>query len=98
MYASETWAITRKEERKIASSEMIFLRNTVGYSILDRYRNEDTRTELNIQGVHDRIQDYKHTWCEHLERMQKARLPVAILNYKPGKRDVGRLSKRWVPE
>lgn len=41
------------------SSEMKFLRNTAGYSILDRQRNENIRTELNIQGVHDQIQEYK---------------------------------------
>ena len=67
--------------------------------LLDRKRNEDIRRELNIVSLHQKIEEHRRRWCEHLNRMVDIRLPVAALGYHPtGKRDVGRPSRRWVPE
>jgi hypothetical protein len=83
MYASEIWVMRKKDKDKIQSAEMKFLRSTIGCKLLDRRKNEEIRKE----------------WNEHLNRMPEGRLQVKAWKYKPkGKRDVGRLRKRWEPE
>ncbi|MFP3020755.1 MAG: hypothetical protein ACEY3F_05440, partial [Wolbachia sp.] len=47
-YDSETCITTRRDEQRIQTSEMKFLRRTTGCSIRDQIRNEYTRDELNI--------------------------------------------------
>lgn len=55
MCASQTWVITTKNEKKIQSSEMQFLRSTLRYiyrpTLQDRVRNSRVRRELNIQSL-----------------------------------------------
>jgi hypothetical protein len=48
MYGSETWVHSQKEMNKIQTAEMLFLRKVKLCTRLDRIRNENIRTELNI--------------------------------------------------
>jgi len=54
------------------------------------------RKELEISGIQDVSSKHKQNWINHLERMDKTRLPKHALSYKPGgRRDCGRPRKRW---
>ena len=99
LYASETWTLGKRDVQRIQAAKMKFLRGTQGCSLLDRRRNEDIRRDLNIASLHQKIEDHRRRWCEHLNCMPDIRLPVATMDYHPtGKRDVGRPRRRWVPE
>ena len=51
--------------------------------------------ELEISGIQDVRLKYKQNWINH-ERTDNTRLPKHALNCKPrGRRDRGRLRKRW---
>ena len=60
---------------------MKFLRGSQGCSLLDRRRNEDITRDLNVVSLHQKIEDHRRRWCEHLNRMPDIRLPVAALGY-----------------
>ena len=75
---------------------MSFLRSVKVCTILEKMRSEIIRKELEISGIQDARSKDKQNWINHLERMGNTRLPKHVLNYKPrGRRDRGRLRKRW---
>jgi hypothetical protein len=88
----------KKEESKIQSSEMLFLRSVKGCSRIDIIKTDDIRQELSIFTLKDKIKYNKVRWCQHLNTMSEDRLPVKANKYRPkGIRDLGRPRKRWVP-
>ena len=96
LYGSETWVTTKQDVTRLETAEMRFLRIVKGYIRLDKIRSEIIRKELEIPGIHDVGTKYKQNWINHLERMDKNRLPKQALNYKHrGRRDRGRSRKRF---
>ena len=96
LYGSETWVNTKRDMTGLEAAEMRFVRRVTGYTKLDRTRNEIIRKEIEIPGIRDVRTKYKQNWINHLERMDKNRLPKHALDYKPrGRRDRGRARKRW---
>ena len=69
LYGSETWTLKKTDETAIQSSELKFLRNVKGYSIMDKIRNEDIRKKLKITPILVNIRNYRTQWKENLERM-----------------------------
>jgi hypothetical protein len=50
--------------------------------------------ELKIQPVPEKINNYKHKWIQHIHRMDRSRLPYAIMKYQSaGKRNPGNTPK-----
>jgi hypothetical protein len=79
---------------RLEAAETRFLRNVKGYTRLDKIRSDVIRKELEISGIRDVRHKHKQNWINHLERMDKTRLPKHALNYKPrGRRDRGRPRK-----
>lgn len=98
-YGSETWTITKENQRRLQSAEMKFLRAIGGYTRMDRKRNTDIRNELAIFNLCERIEEYRGYWLQHLERMDETRITNQMFRYKPrGKRNVGRPKKRWADQ
>lgn len=96
IYGSETWPLTKQEERKIEAAEMRFLRRVAGVTLRDQKRSEDIRNELNIFRLNDKIKTNKYNWFQHVTRMDENRFPKQMLNYKPlGHRNIGRPKQRW---
>lgn len=96
-YGSEAWTIRRKDESRVTSNEMRFMRRTAGYTKWDHKRNEEIMDELGLEPILQHIQHYQNNWMAHLQRMPSHRIPRAILRYHPqGKRSLGRPKKRWV--
>jgi hypothetical protein len=71
---------------------MKFMMKTAKYTWLDYKRNQDITEELKMQPVMEKINNYKNKWIQHVRRMDRARLPHAILKYQPaGRRGQGLL-------
>jgi hypothetical protein len=80
----------------LEAAEMRFLRSVIGYTRLDKIRSEIIRKELAISGIQEVSTKHKQNWINHLEIMDKTRLPKHAPNYQPrGRRDRGRPRKRW---
>ena len=95
-YGSETWTITKKDQSRIQSAEMKFLRKVKGCTLEDQIKNSEIRKELNIFCMNDRIENGKTRWKVHIDRMETERLVRQVIDYRPkGERDIGRPRKRW---
>ena len=81
----------KRDKSRIQAVKMKFLRLVIGWSILDRFRNEEIREELEIYNLNEKTDLDRRNWKDHLERMDDRRLPNAASRYKPaGRRSVDR--------
>ena len=76
---------------------MKVLRTIGGVTRLDRLKNEQIRTDLNVEPVLITIERERLRWYGHVMRMDESRIPRRYLQWRPqGKRPVGRPRKRWL--
>jgi hypothetical protein len=74
---------------------MKFMRKTAKYTWQDHKRNQEIMKKLKTNPVLGKINNFKEKWIRHVHRMERSRLPRAILNYQPsGERSQGRPLKR----
>jgi hypothetical protein len=75
---------------------MKFLRRTTGYTKLDTKSNMEILRELKINSVPEHIDQYRNNCKQHVQRMDRSRIPRQMMTYRPkGKRPLGRPIKRW---
>jgi hypothetical protein len=92
----EAWIITKQDERCLTSAEVKFLRKTVDCSLLDHKRNESITYYIKITRITEYLQKYRRNWLQHLNQIERSRLPRRMLHYVPkGARSKGRSTKRW---
>jgi hypothetical protein len=54
------------------------------------------REKLGFQNIVLEIKQYQREWLQHVEGMDRDRIPKQVLKYRPKvKRNIGRLGKRW---
>jgi len=74
---------------------MKYMRRTAGYTWTDYKTNTQITKELKITPILDKIQEYKRSWIQHVNRMPRNRLPRLLKHYSPtGRRNHGRPLKR----
>jgi hypothetical protein len=66
--------ITNKEDAKIETAEMKFLRSAAGYIRKDQIPNTKIMEELNIIILNDRILKSRSQWKYHLLRKEDRRI------------------------
>ncbi|KAJ4425946.1 hypothetical protein ANN_27572 [Periplaneta americana] len=89
-YGSEAWTICKRDINRITASEMKFMIITAGYTKLDKNKTVDILQDLQISSVMDHITTYRNNWQQHLQRMDRSRIPHQILNYHPRGKRYGR--------
>jgi hypothetical protein len=95
-YGSENWIINKRDARKLEAAQMRFLRPLLELTRLDRQRNPEIRNSLKVDNIVDDIKQYQRRWVDHLERMDRSRLPRLAFQYQPwGWRYRGRPRARW---
>jgi hypothetical protein len=95
-YGSEAWKIRKSGKTRIIANEIKFLRRTAGYTKLDKEINTDVLRELKINSVLEHTDQYRNNWKQHVQRMDRSRIPRQMMTYRPkGKRSLGRPLKRW---
>lgn len=96
LYGCENWVLRKKDERRIEAVEMKFFRFVAGYTLLDKKRSEDIRSELNMDNIIDIIRTRQNNWKEHIHRMPETSITRTIYSHDPrGRRNPGRPTKRW---
>jgi hypothetical protein len=70
---------------------MTFLRPLLGFTKSDHQKNAEIRERLQAQNIVENICNYQNNWKKnHVERMQRNRLPKLAMLYNPtGNRDKG---------
>ena len=82
LYGSEVWITTSKQVQRINTAEMRFLRNIVGYSLLEYRRNEDIHNELKVENIIDKLTTFRVNWYNHITRIENTRYPYKTMHYK----------------
>ena len=84
------------EEQCLEAAQMKFLRHLLGITKLDKEKNQCIRGKTGVQNIVKEIKQYQKKWLQHVQRMDRNRLPRQALKYRPeGRRNIGRLKKRW---
>jgi hypothetical protein len=68
-YCSEIWTLRKQDKTRLTKSEIIFLRKTARYTLMDHKQNEEIIQELQIATIINKIQNYKTKWIQHVSRM-----------------------------
>lgn len=100
VYGSQTWATTKKEERKINTTYNTMLRSMMGIKLKDKIKITDIKKRINNSKnfVHE-IRRMKWNWVGHVERIQDDRWTYRITNWwlREG-RTKGKQKRRWRDE
>ena len=63
---------------------------------MDKEKNQCIREKTGAQNIVKEINQYQKKWLQHVQRMDRNRLPRQALKYRPeGRRNIGRPKKRW---
>ena len=96
IYGAETWAIRRKEENAIMTTEMRMLRWMVGKTKKDKVRNVEVRKQCKVVEISEKLRDRRLMWFGHVERRDDDYVGKRVCNMDVGgKRGRGRPKKRW---
>jgi hypothetical protein len=86
----------KRDEQLLEAAQMKFLRHLQEITKLDKGKNESIREKTGAQNIVKEIIQYQQKWRQHVQRMDKNRLPRQALHYRPnGQRNVGRPRKGW---
>jgi len=94
-FGSEAWVLKKTEEQRLEATQMKFLRHLIGITKLDKEKNRCIRGKTGAQNIVKEIKQYQKKWLQHVQRMNRNRLPRQALKYRPeGRRNIGRPKKR----
>ena len=93
VYEAECWAVRKKEERKLHTTEMNMLRWARGKTRLDHVRNIDIWKEAHMYLMAEFLRGKRLRWFGHVQRRDKDDATRKILVDE--KRNRGRPKLRW---
>ena len=95
-FGSEAWVLKKREEQCLEAAQMEFLRPLLGKTKLDKEKNQCSREKTGAQNIIKEIKHYQKKWLQHVQGMDRNRLPRQALKYRTdGRRNIGRPKKRW---
>jgi hypothetical protein len=66
LYGCESWSIREQNKPRITSAEMKFMRKMAKHTWKDYKTSKDILSELKINPVVKKIQNYRNTWIQHV--------------------------------
>jgi hypothetical protein len=95
-FGSEAWVLKKREEKRLESAQMKFLRHLLGIAKLVKEKYLCVKEKTGAQDIVKKIKPYQEKWLQHIQRIDTNRIPKQALQYKPkGRRHIGRPRKRW---
>ena len=96
LYGCETWPMSVKDEKRMATTEMRMVRWAMGVSLLEHQRNEDILKEAKVELIPIVMRRRRLEWFRHVKRRYKTENIRAVAELKmEGKRPRGRPKLRW---
>ncbi|XP_068233602.1 uncharacterized protein [Palaemon carinicauda] len=97
MYAAETWAIKKTEEKKLDVAELRMLRWMCGVTRRDKIRNEVITGTTGVTKLSDKIQVSRLRCYGHIMRRDEQYIGRGLLEIEvQGTRNGGRPKRRWM--
>ena len=95
-FGSEAWLLKKREEQHLEATQMKSLRRLLGIIKSDKEKNQCNRGKTGAQNIVKEIKQHQKKWLQHVQRMDRNRIPKQTLQYRPkGRRNLGRPKKRW---
>ena len=96
-FGSEARVLKKREEQRLETAQMKFLRHLLGITELDHEKSQCIRQKKpGAQNLVKEIRQYQKKWLQHVQRMDTNRIPKQALQYRPrGRRNRGRPRKSW---
>ncbi|KHN78309.1 Putative uncharacterized transposon-derived protein F52C9.6 [Toxocara canis] len=100
LYASEMWATTKNEERRLTTAQRAMERCMLGISLRQHIRCEEIRRRTGVRDVIAEYRKQKLRWAGHVARTNDDRWTRAVAEWCPmeQKRLLGRPPRRWRDE
>ena len=96
LYGCETWPMSVKYEKRMATTEMRMVRWAMGVSLLEHSRNEKILEEAKVEAIATVMRRRMLEWFGHVERRCETENIRAVAEMKmEGKRPRGRPKLRW---
>ena len=96
LYGAHSWALTLKQERRMAAFQMRCLRRLLGISLLDHVRNEAVLARCGQAPMAELLRVQRLLWLGHCWRMGDGRLPkLALFGRLEGVRPRAGPPLRW---
>jgi hypothetical protein len=73
-FDSEAWVLKKRDEQRLETAQMKFLRHLFGITKLYRERNQSVREKLGVQDIFLEIKQYQREWPQHVDRMDRDRI------------------------
>ena len=90
LYGAETWATTKRQEKRIEVTEMRMLRWMCGVTRKDKIRNEHIRGTTRVAQASKKITERRLNWYGHVMRRDGEHILRKVLRADiPGKRKRG---------
>jgi len=71
----------------LEAAQMKFLRHLLGITKLDTEKNQCIREKKTVtQNIAKQIKQYQKKWLQHVQRMDRNRIPKQALQYRPERR------------
>ena len=97
MYAAETWAVKKAQEKKLDVAEMRMLRWMSGVTKLDRIRNGRIRGTTKVGEKSKKVQESRLKWYGYVLRREDEYVGKRVMAMEvPRKRRRGRPKWRWL--
>ena len=94
LYGCETWPMSVKDERRMATTEMRMVRWAMGVSLLEHRRNEEILEEAKVEQIATVMRRLE--WFGHVKRRDETENIRAVVKMKMGgKRPRERPQLRW---
>src|SRR5580700_8915390 len=96
-YGSQTWAITKRMQERLRTTQRSMERVMVGTTRRDRKTNMWLRQQSGVQDIVCRIKQLKWQWAGHIARQIDNRWTKIVTEWIPlqGKRKQSRPTTRW---
>lgn len=97
LYASESWTLYSRQERRLSAFHMRCLRRILGIAWQDRVTNNEVLQQAKIHSMTTLLRQRRLRWLGHVRRMEDGRIPKDILysELAKGKRTAGRPHLRY---
>ena len=97
LYGAECWTVGKKEEQILEKTEMRMLRRSIYVTLRNKVKSVDTRKELGVNSIQDKVSNLRLRWYGHMQRMEENNEVRSVVDTRvPGKRPRGRPRGRWV--
>ena len=97
MYAAETWAVKKAQEKKLDVVKIRMLRWISGVTKLDIVRNERIRGTTKVGEISKKVEESRLKWYGHVLRREDEYVGKRVMAMEvPGIRRRGRPKWRWL--